>query len=374
MYLDKNDIYIQLSLVSSVSLTLIQVLLQNDLENSSASYIEWLQRGRSLEMDLTFQILGIATEIIFVMGSIIIYLSYDRKIGAVSTCAGIFGGAFSALLKLIFTQPRPYWKYSEIHALDCTKDWGTPSGHSLSAGCVILYIGMLWLQSKRHTSILKWLSIILASFITGLNRNFMGAHFYFQVVLGFSYAMLIVSILIHPKIEKILFKLNNRRIIIINATAIFLVFGALMLYLFRNPYWDDEWKKNYENKCDGNLDSKIASQIDLETASLFNAIPGFVWGFYKSKDLTVPKLTWKNIGTVVGMVAILSGILYGIESLLVYLITGPEIVAPLSFLMYGSGVCVGYLMPKIISKIIKADNPSMEKLTESDDLIEDISI
>ena len=46
------------------------------------------------------------------------------------------------LLKLRYHDPRPFWSSEEVQAFKCSRQYGNPSGHSMTAFCTALLIAL----------------------------------------------------------------------------------------------------------------------------------------------------------------------------------------------------------------------------------------
>lgn len=57
---------------------------------------------------------------------------YPNKIHAISTIIYISFVSFTlANLKLLYSEPRPYFKYTDINGYGCDSEFGKPSGHAM---------------------------------------------------------------------------------------------------------------------------------------------------------------------------------------------------------------------------------------------------
>ena len=52
----------------------------------------------------------------------------------------MYTGGVTGALKLVFTRPRPLYYSSEVQAVVCEGDFGSPSGHSVMAVAVTNFL------------------------------------------------------------------------------------------------------------------------------------------------------------------------------------------------------------------------------------------
>ncbi|CAG9311226.1 unnamed protein product [Blepharisma stoltei] len=352
----------------AVVCTLLEVYMEDLLEDTSADFIEWLQGGSNSFWNFIFQALEIITAGIFIFISAIIYICGNRKLGVMGLTAGIFAACLASLFKMCFCHPRPLWKYSKINAIKCHTDFGAPSGHTFSGGAIIFYLGYFWLKNGQNI-ITKVFLLIFAILITGVDRTYLGVHFYFQVVLGYSYAAFLSALLMRTSVERFMNKLmkNIKHVIIVNVSAVFFVIVAVFLYLFRNPAWDETWTINFKNDCNRDLTSKDALFKNLTDTTLAFAIAGLLLGYYKIRDMrTYSGLTRDNfIISIIG-IAVLAAVILGVEK-----IVGMIALDFVKIILYCAsrflaGFVVGYFIPSLLSKINKK-RPT-EQLILSEDL------
>lgn len=93
----------------------------------------------------------------------------------------------TSMLKLAYANDRPFWHYDFVEYLDCEHGFGNPSGHALGSAAVW---SLLVLKDKHPgASILVLVCII----VTGINRVYLGVHYFSQVLLGWAWAYAITA-------------------------------------------------------------------------------------------------------------------------------------------------------------------------------------
>ena len=97
--------------------------------------------------------------------------------------------------KLTYHQERPFWASKDIEAVQCTTQYGNPSGHSMFSIGVAL---TMWLDvnqyiSENETVLKAWyyrmlllLGVIVYGLTIGYSRVILGVHSWNQVVFGWS--------------------------------------------------------------------------------------------------------------------------------------------------------------------------------------------
>ena len=115
---------------------------------------------------------------------------------------------------------------------------------------VILYFYALsYKKAKVSSTVLT--SFLLA--LLALDRNFMGVHFYFQVVLGYSLAAFYIYLWMSETAWRWVDELKTSKLVLSIAEAM-CVFGELLvafIYFFRNPKIEDTWNTNFARNCAG---------------------------------------------------------------------------------------------------------------------------
>lgn len=90
----------------------------------------------------------------------------------------ILSNGVSAMLKLVFHTPRPYWFNADINGYASESHFGLPSTHSLCAASIW---GMLAAASRKTWERAFLIAII---FLIGFSRIFLGVHFISDVLAG----------------------------------------------------------------------------------------------------------------------------------------------------------------------------------------------
>lgn len=97
-------IVISLTVLASI----IEIICQEQLEESGKRLIEWIQDGRNEINDYFFILIGNITSVIFFVISGVVYLIGNRETGFLGILGSQLGAAFSGALKMVFAHPRPF--------------------------------------------------------------------------------------------------------------------------------------------------------------------------------------------------------------------------------------------------------------------------
>lgn len=258
----------------------VEALLRSEMMDSSAA-LQHSMQTHSVAVNAFFRLIGSLSLLVTTVVQAVIYYCYSQELGLTFILITSLGVSLPNLLKLAYSDPRPYWVYEEVEALSCGKGWGNPSGHALFTGAVWLSLSAVLLRYKR----LNWAgAVLLWLLVIGVDRVYLGVHFYSQVLLGWSYALGIVGccwqlLKQHDTLSRIgLWHL---------VSAAFLLTASL-LFAFRTPEWDQAWTNRIILKCDFPYTAEAAaSSVFLETA-LIAFFPGALLGFHFSQEL-LPK-------------------------------------------------------------------------------------
>lgn len=194
-------------------------------------YLIWLQHlGESgilhtilLALNNFFSMLGEETICVAVMGFIYWGISKEkgRRIGIVVVAANISNG----MIKNIFKRLRPYQVLDKVNLLREVGGFSFPSGHSANAAA--LYPTTAYeFKSKKW---LKYIAVIVPICVA-VSRNFLGAHWPTDVLVGLIQGILILAI-----VEFLSAKIDNKYIVY----GILLAVGFLgMFYCKTEDYFN----------------------------------------------------------------------------------------------------------------------------------------
>ena len=342
-----------ISAIITFGLTLAQIYYQETLEESSAYIILYFQSFSNHNIDIIFEILGEATAGIFLIVSGVIFLSGHREIGILALYAGFFGAALSGMLKMLMLHPRPFWKYEAIKIISCPSDWGCPSGHGASAGASMIILGYFWLKEKKYT-LSKLFLFFSCAFLTVLNRVYLGVHFYFQVILGYSYGISIGLFMMQQWQIDFFLKIGNdkKNVVIEHIKIIIFTVVSSLIYSFQTAQFHDDFIRNYSSKCAKELTIEKVMIKNISESLLMWIIAGNILGYYLNKDALKMRINLQSIIITTCCFLIIIG--YILISDKIILAIFPYYLRFIIFCLnrYIGGYFMSYYMPSIIKKLI----------------------
>lgn len=195
------------------------------------TYLVWLQNlgGDSLlhtilfYLNNFFSMLGEETVCVGVMGLVYWGISKEkgRRIGTIVITANICNG----MIKNIFCRLRPYQSLESIHLLRDVGGYSFPSGHSANSAALYPTTAYEFKNKKWLTTLAICIPILVA-----ISRNFLGAHWPTDVIVG-----LLQGFLIFLLVEFLSAKLQNIYVVY----AILLIAGFLgMFYCKTTDYFN----------------------------------------------------------------------------------------------------------------------------------------
>lgn len=260
----------------------VEALLRGEMMDSSAVLQQAIQSD-SVLAKLFFRLIGSLSLVVTALVQAVVYYCYSQALGLTFILVTSLGVSLPNLLKLAYSDPRPYWAYDEVEALSCGKGWGNPSGHALFTGAVWLSLCIVLLRQKR----LGWTGLVLLwLLLIGVDRVYLGVHFYSQVLLGWSYALGLVGwcwqSLNRPDTQE---KTTLPRLAVWHLISALFLLTASILYALRTPEWDQSWSDRILLKCNFPYSaSEAASAVFLETA-VIAFFPGALLGVHLSQQL-----------------------------------------------------------------------------------------
>lgn len=179
--------------------------------------------------------------------------------------------ALMNVTKLWYHSPRPFWVAEDIHAYDCTTQYGNPSGHSLfSMGAAMT----IWLDFNdryrvRNGSFFQplWVRLIallvaiLFSFTIGYSRIFLGAHAWNQLLFGWQLGLWLALTFFVCYRDSVFYHLtklhrgqgqDKQKFIVWGIVALVIIFAvetANYLIVVPRIVNDSSWTTNILNKC-----------------------------------------------------------------------------------------------------------------------------
>lgn len=346
-----NGTILALALLSVIC-TILEIFYENQLEDLSATLISQLQNFDAGGIQGIFLVLEIATAVVFIYVSAIIYFCNNKLLGATGLCVGLLCACFASFLKMCFVHPRPLWKYDFVRPFRCSKDFGFPSGHAFSSAGVIFFLGYHWAKSRKDQKF-KVFAMAMAVFIVGLDRTYLGVHFHFQVVAGNVYAGLLVSIIVSTKLANCVKKMfsSKKWLITANFCAAGFMGLAILVYILRNGQIDQEWNKIFKEKCGKELSYDVAMLKHLDECTLIAVILGFALGYFFSLKTPTVGFSGKNIFIATAVASLFAIIYFGFEKLNKYLFPPWAYLTTNFALKYFFSAGMSYFVPVILFRV-----------------------
>ena len=343
----KTIVYIFIvSGVLSIMCLIIELAATEAIQSSSDDYIHWLQTNNKSAAENFFKVISSGAEY-FAMGiGFIIYIPNQHKLGLLCIFITFFSTWLGDVLKMLIAHSRPFWEYSEIKGMMCATDFGAPSGHALTVGSVII---LLYFYFFNKAKVITTLAAGLLLALIALDRNYLGVHYYFQVILGYVIAIWVVSGFIMSNITKWIKSLSENiyKLCIIETLFLFGLLLSVLIYFIRDPQFEDKWKTNYSNDCNGpfNKDSTLFKSLVESTCLLI--LSGFLLGMKMQKHVSI-NYSWKYY-TVVYVLFIIFIIIEQVFEMLAGTLSYTANFLIFCLLRFLSGFVVAAGIPFIIS-------------------------
>ena len=188
--LQKNFIINIIILSSLIVLIILDLIYRNSLFTYSLTYEQNLQNTFSKSEIQFYKIISnILGYVIIVLGFIFVFCYFPLNKSILLFITFIFGDYIEDLMKLIFSDPRPFWLNSILSQGSCEGSYGNPSGHSIKAFLFSLSLCYYICMLDRIKNNLKYKTIIysIGLFSAGLvafSRIALGVHSIDQVLFG----------------------------------------------------------------------------------------------------------------------------------------------------------------------------------------------
>jgi membrane-associated phospholipid phosphatase len=215
----------------------MDVLTQNGLDWIIA--IQALGSWLELPMEF-FTFLG--SENFFFLVLPLIYWSIDPGLGLRVAFILATSNYVNAIVKVLFTAPRPYWVSSQVEPLSVENTFGVPSGHAQNSlaiwGTIAAGLNRRW----------GWIAAFLLAFLVGFSRLYLGMHFVHDVLLGWLIGLILLLSFLrlwNPVSAWLKQKTFGQQVIIAFFISLLMIVVGMILILPMNAYvFPVEWADN----------------------------------------------------------------------------------------------------------------------------------
>ena len=350
--------WLEIALGIAALCTYLELYHQDLLEESSAILIRFLQSYSNHTVDIAFKILGEITGVLFLVASGVAFLCGYREIGVLGSYAGFLGAALSGTLKMLILHPRPFWKYADIEILSCPHDWGSPSGHALSGGASMIVLAYYWLQNRHNVSG-KVLILSTCILITGVDRVYLGAHFYFQVILGYSYSAVVGLYFLQSTQIKTIEDLRWNKNKLMKEHVKILLFSLISgaIYSYQTIVSNSSWENNYKAKCNSEFTAEGVMIKNICEAMYLWIVAGFLVGYHFNKEKK-PNFSKLLVVSSTILYAVLVLYIVIVDKIILLLLPSYLRILVICANRYIGGFITCYYFPKIFCRVFGSSEES----------------
>lgn len=153
-----------------------------------AKIIETLQKLSTPFFDKLMAFMSFFSDyMIVVVFFLFLFFNRERMLAFYFLLTELISTLIQFTAKKIFLRPRPYVQYSEIKGIFNASGTSFPSGHSVTAMCVFVFILLLIYKSnpsKRDKFVFITLGVLYLIF-NAFNRMYLGQHFISDIIGGY---------------------------------------------------------------------------------------------------------------------------------------------------------------------------------------------
>ena len=276
-----------------------EILYREPLKNLSTKFIEFLQdKLNNTVTRIFFSLITYFGSEKILIPIVVIFLFFNPLIYFYYLIFSIITSTyFASILKLIYTDFRPFWDDNKISPIiNCDMGYGNPSGHSLVS--TVTYLG-LWkllqknrINKKRMNSLTILSIMIVIIFLIMFSRIFGGVHNLNQILFGFllGFGMFFTYFNLYKfynKEPEMFFIFIEENKIILNIIFISLYLISIPIYFivndtkYRNQYYEQIKLKCGSDKIPP--EHKQFSNEGFKGTSLMIALIGILNGLLYSK-------------------------------------------------------------------------------------------
>jgi membrane-associated phospholipid phosphatase len=211
----------------------------HELEIAWSVFIQSLGAWLGPVMNLV-SLMGSENFFFFVMP--VLYWSFNAGLGLRLAVVLLLSNVFSPSLKLIFHGSRPYWLSPHVIAYSAESNFGFPSGHSQTAASIWGF-----LATQLHGTAVKIL-LVLAIFLIGFSRIFLGVHYVSDVLGGWLVGALLVwaFLRLEKPAARWLKTLSLRQMLLLTLLTALILAALILVPAAASQNWQmpSDWEQN----------------------------------------------------------------------------------------------------------------------------------
>jgi len=268
--------------------------------------IDWIiaiqSLGNWLELPMQF-FTFLGNENFFFLVLPLIYWSLDAKLGLQVAFILTTSNYVNAIVKVIFTSPRPYWVSAEVEPISVETTFGIPSGHAQNSAAIWGMMAAGVSAGRRWA----WPAAIALTFFVGFSRLYLGMHFLHDVVLGWliGLALLFLFLRFWDSAAAWLKQktLPQQVLIAFGVSLLMIVVGILSIAPFNAYVFPAEWANNALRA--GPIPDPVSVEgIFTSAGSLFGLAAGAAWIASRGGFQAVGPVEKRALRYVVGLIGV----------------------------------------------------------------------
>jgi membrane-associated phospholipid phosphatase len=207
--------------------------------------IDWIigiqSLGNWLELPMEF-FTFLGNENFFFLVLPLIYWSIDAGLGLRVAFILATSNYVNAIVKVLFTAPRPYWVSPQVEPLSMESTFGIPSGHAQNSmaiwGTIAAGLNRRW----------AWILAVVLALLVGFSRLYLGVHFVQDVLLGWLIGLILLFVFLRlwdPVAAWLKQKTLGQQVTIAFLTSLLMIATGVIFILPMNAYvFPAEWADN----------------------------------------------------------------------------------------------------------------------------------
>ena len=207
--------------------------------------IDWIiaiqSLGSWLELPMEF-FTFLGNENFFFLVLPLIYWSIDAGLGLRVAFILATSNYVNAIVKVLFTAPRPYWVSPQVEPLSMESTFGIPSGHAQNSmaiwGTIAAGLNRRW----------AWILAVVLAFLVGFSRLYLGMHFVQDVLLGWLIGLILLFVFLrlwNPVAAWLKQKTLGQQVTIAFLVSLLMIVLGVIFILPMNAYvFPAEWADN----------------------------------------------------------------------------------------------------------------------------------